>query len=317
VEGWLASQFVGDAGGAWRNFLGLFDYLFGVRLAAFGVVAFFFGLILCVRHRRDELVGLCVASLVVAVLLSALDLYPFGATRHSFHLAPLIGLPIAVAASWVASRGAATTAVAASVAVTLIIAEEPAAITLGFPSGREPPGPELRIPRQEVDDLRSAFSDLASSRGLILMDLETAYTLSPLFREADAWPSWFGSGPIAIYRWGRRFVIVPPVWNMTGGLGKDLPHWPLLRTIRDVETDLPRLARLVGDDVPVISTHGPRVLHSIQLLAGKPGDELVKEVVRFPNIVIFRLNTDQYRRVLAEQARNLQRGRKGSAPKSR
>jgi len=317
VEGWLASQFAGDVGGVWRNFLGLFDYLFGVRLAPIAVIAFLAGLVICARARRHELVGLCLASLVVAVGLSALHLYPFGATRHSFHLAPFVVLPVACGASWVVSRGVSVATAAASVAAALAIAGEPVAAALGFPAGREPPAPELRIPRQEVDELRPAFDDLASSRGLMLMDLETAYTLSPLFREAGAWPSWFGSGPIAIYRWGRRFVIVPPVWNMTGGLGAKLPYWPLMRTIRGVERDLPNLAGFLGDDVPVISTHGPRILESIQLLEGEPGSELVEEVVRFPNIVIFRLNASQYRRVLAEQARKLHSGRRGGADRAR
>jgi hypothetical protein len=310
VEGWLASQFAGDVGGVWKNFLGLFDYLFGLRLAGVAVIAFFAGLLLCVRDRRSEIFGLCLASLLVAVALSVVDLYPFGATRHSFHLAPLVGLPIVYGASWVAARGPA-------VAAALTIVAEPVATVLGFSAGRESPEPELQLPRREVDELRPIFADLANSRGLMLMDLETAYTLSPLLREADAWPRWFGSGPLALYRWGRRFVIVPPIWNMSGDFERGLPHWPLLGTIREVENDLPELARFIGNDVPVVSTHGAHVLESIRLLEGKPGRELVDEVVRLPNIVIFRLDTGAYRRVLAEQARKFQQRRRAGAAERR
>jgi hypothetical protein len=304
VEGWLAGQFGVGPGGVWRNLLGLFDYLAGLRFAAAGVVAFFAGLAVCVSDRRGEIAGLCAAVLVVAITVSSLALYPFGGTRHSFHLAPLIALPIAYAVGWVVDRGARVAAVAAAVAAGLVFAAGPVEVALGFPAERKAPEPEFVIPRQEVEALRPAFAAIADSPGLAIMDLETVYTLSPLWREAGAWPSWFGSPPIAAYRVGERLVVAPPVWHLDGGLGQDLAHRPLRGVLRSIEENLPNMAEHLGRDVRVISTGGERILESIRRLqrGGERRGSLTDEVVGGPHVVIFRLNVDLYRKALVRRA---------------
>jgi hypothetical protein len=136
--------------------------------------------------------------------------------------------------------------------------------------------------------------------------------LSPLLREADAWPSWFGIPRMAVYPWGRRIVVVAPVWNMDA----DLParHGPrqLAGVLAAIELNLPRAAKYLERDVSVISADGPRLLDSIRALAeetGAPG-ALTEEVALSPHIAIFRLRVGPYQQALADRVRRYHESRR-------
>ncbi|MFQ5415922.1 MAG: glycosyltransferase family 39 protein [Myxococcota bacterium] len=303
VEGWLADQFVAGPACVWRGFLGLFDYLAGPSFAAAAGVGFVVGLVVCVRERRVEVAGLCAAALFVAVTLSVLSLYPFGGTRHSFHLAPLVVLPIAVAIGRVMSAGRSRAAAAVAIVALLFVAAAPTRSALGFsPSGRDS---ELSIPRREMEDLRAVFDSEASRPGLTIVDVETVYMLSPLLREVDAWPSWFGLPRMAVYPWRQRVVVVAPVWNMDADLPARLAPRQLAGVLAAIELNLPNAVKYLERDVGVISTSGSRLLDSIRELAEEDGlsGALTEEVAQSPHVAIFRLRVGPYRQALEDRIR--------------
>jgi hypothetical protein len=304
VGGWLASQFVAGPGEIWRNFLGLFDYAAGTRLAAAAAVAFLAGIAACIADRRYALVGLCAAVLIAAVCLSLLSLYPFGGTRHSFHLAPLLGLTIAYAVGWVARRGFASAAVAAGVAGLLVLGAGPTEAVLGFPVDREGPPPELTIARSELDELTPVIEALARSPGILIVDHETLSTLSPFFREARVKRRMTGKPPIMSFPWGARRVLIHPAWNMDAGV-EDEPSGSHLALLLQLAATNPKMARLIDRDMRVISTGGPTIPQAIRALSRPPGSRppLLDELSQTPHVSVFRLNVALYRHALRAAGR--------------
>jgi hypothetical protein len=300
VSGWLASQFVAGPGEAWRNFLGLFDYAAGMRLAAVAVVAFLAGIAACIADRHYALVGLWAAVLTVAVALSLLSLYPFGGTRHSFYLAPLFGLTIAYGVGWVAARGRSAVAVAAASAALLVFGAGPTEALLGFPGNREAPPPELTIARSELTELGPSIEALARSPGILIVDNETLNTLSPFLREARTKRRLIGKPPILSFRWGARRVVVHPAWNMEAGVEDEPSGTHLVLLLRLVEK-IPAMANLINRDVRVISTDGPTIPQAIRTLSRPPDGRppVFDELSQTPHVSIFRLKVALYRHVLA------------------
>jgi hypothetical protein len=303
VQGWLSAQFVEGPLHGWRNFFGLFDYAAGMRLAAAGGVAFFAGIAACLADRRYALAGLCGVTLVAAVILSALALYPFGGSRHSFYLAPLLALPIAYGVARVVSGRVQTAAVAASIVALLVVAAEPAGALLGLRSDREPPRRGFGIPVREMEKMRSTFDALAGTPGIAIMDCVSAYTLMPILPEGVRWMRQARTPKLSSFRWRERDIAVIPAWHLEAGRENDPTSLTmhLSAALRLIEEQRPELAGLSDSDVRVISARGRGLQRAIESLADSPEgrSELIDEIGPSGYVGSFRLNVGAYREALA------------------
>jgi hypothetical protein len=309
VHGWLAESFSTGPGNVLASGLALFEYLAGPRFGVATAAAFLAGLAACVANRRGEIAGLVLATMTVAVALSLLELYPFGGTRHSFHLAPLVVLPLAAGVRWIVDRGARAALTVATALLALVVATGPVGQWDGLFGARPGVTRELAIPRREIADLHPIFTELFRSRGVTVTDLETIYMLSPVMRAANAWPSWFGTPSMAVYSFGEQLVVVAPVWHVTGGVEALRSPRQLAGVLRAIEAGLPAAAARLADGVTVISTDGARLLRSIPTLRdgslGQGG--MVEEIASTQNVSAFRLDVARYRATLDAQWRSLRR----------
>jgi len=310
VNGWLASQFVANPGDVGRAFVGVFDFLLGTRASLAGALAFLSGVAICGLERRREAVVLCVGAFGLAIALSALSLYPFGGTWHSFHLAPIAFATIAIGAARVAARGRFAVGIAVGFFIAFVAAASPTAALLGLPADRTSGVPQVRIPFSEVATLREKLDEIVATPGALLIDLETAYRLSPLRREADTRPLSIGSPPLTVYRWGERRVIVASVRRFDDGRAPRRSSRHVSRLLRHA-MNVPELAELIDRDTVVIATDDGRTFSSIQALttSTRAGSELATPLAATEHFEIFRLDAERYRSVLVEHREALRKRR--------
>jgi hypothetical protein len=309
---WLGEHF-GSALGS--NFVGLFDYLAGRAWAGVAAVLFvlsvgFAGWV-ALRAGQFRWVGglrwslaLCLGALGVAGLASAASLYPFGATRHSFYLAPFLLLPVGAACAACAARGRTAVFAALGVLVLLAVAREPLANGLGLTDTQPSPDPEFWIPTQEIESLRAPLDALAAQPGLLIADLSTVYTLLPLMGAAGTQTPWLGGPGANGFAWNARRVVVVPHWQTSAeasGAGRPNHLWTQIRRLRETDSEWPALA----GDVAVISADGRRLPREVRSLAqpGSQGGGLHAVVMRSAHVSAFALNVDAYQRALARAIR--------------
>jgi hypothetical protein len=296
---WLGVYFTADPSGLWWNVVGWFEHFVGSGWGLPAVVLLAASLVGCVFAREWDLVGACALALVIALVASALSLYPFGGTRHSIYLLPWLALIVAAAFGRVVARGSTVAwsvlVVVVGVAIGLRWAEPGHAVPH---SGSEP---EQSVRVDEMSELREPLERLRDTPGLVFVDLSTAYTLMPLFGSAATRSTWVGGLPRFI--WGERHVVVVPHWFMTAGeTGADAPNH-LNGQLRGILNGDPELAELLAFDARVISAGGRRVPRSIRALGSTraEGRALMTEMVTTRHLSLFALDAQGYRRVLRDR----------------
>jgi hypothetical protein len=289
VGGWLREQFADDAGGLWQSFVGVFDYLALPQIGPVIALAFLAALAGC-AWRRPALAGLAAGTLAIAMLLAALDLYPFGASRHSIHLAAVL-LPVAAA-------GAVPGLAAGALALLASLLFGPIA-----DPGRAPVLPETFIPTAEVEAVAPLLERACAHAGALLLDTHTFYLLAPVLREGRA--SEEEIGPIRHFRWGARDVLVSPAWTLEAGpLATGERHhlaW-LLRNVRKARADL---GAVLDGDVRAVSAgvraggaaRVPNQIAAVGQLAGRPLP--LSELVPGACFALFRLDAAGYLEAIA------------------
>jgi len=108
VSPWLRALYPETLFEGGLNTLNVFGFLFGQHLfgmeakstyqsGAIYLAIFLFGLIVLWKQNQWSLVALCLIPFPLGVLFGKLHLFPFGASRHSVYLTPLIFIPAAIA----------------------------------------------------------------------------------------------------------------------------------------------------------------------------------------------------------------------------
>jgi 4-amino-4-deoxy-L-arabinose transferase-like glycosyltransferase len=307
VDGWLADGYIASSWDLFEVWRGIFEYLAGAAPMWLWFLGLGLGTWASMKRLRylkrnpidtesgaprDLLMlGLVVVVVPLATLLSILQLYPLGTTRHSGYLlvvfAPMIGLGVARLV-----EGEIRLPMAASV-LTLVVAVL-AGVTpsvLGLHAPRRHPHPELTITRAEIEEaFLPEIRKLLDTQGIVLMDQETAHTLVPVL-QAEAGFLYRGGVPRADLTWGeRRIHIAPACWiMMPGGEG---PR-DLVCSLRDALSGVDSDVR----DLHLVATNWGRVgnAYAPLIASSERGRGPLYEVTQADCCAIFRLDASRIR----------------------
>jgi hypothetical protein len=213
VRARLASMLHHDAAGLWAGFVGVNDYIFGPRLGALALLLSLVGLGSLAWQRRWLLPALAVATIGGAAGLSLLGAYPFGASRHSLHLAVVLVPAVAEGASWLLGRRPLRAAAVAAGLVLLGALPGPLRAVLAAPASqieRETVAPRAAFERQAA-----RVAAAAREPTVLVMDKQTYYMLLPLLGEVDLEVVYPAPGePVARIAWGPSTLLVAQIWTL-------------------------------------------------------------------------------------------------------
>lgn len=241
LDGWLAHWMVSSPGEAWRALIPYHIYVTPLGWIGRGTLVLVAATALAVaapaafRPNGRRVAVLAVAGLVVALTLSALELYPFGGTRHAtwlvaFTLPALAWLPAAIV------RMRRRQALLVGVPVALLLA-------LGSPIETLLVGPELTGERASASDTHTVrTTDLApvvvnrldpeGEPRIILMAEQAYYLLMPLY-SAERHPLRSAAGaPFFYFGYGSRTVVVLRFWDWE-------PPFDLVSVVASLDEALP------------------------------------------------------------------------------
>jgi 4-amino-4-deoxy-L-arabinose transferase-like glycosyltransferase len=288
----LRPFFVDSPVAAWQNLAGLVEYLAGVPLAAPVWVAFWLAVAFCIADRRWQVLALASSILAVALLLSALDLYPFGGSRHSLHLAPLLIAVTAVGMVRMFRRNRAQAVMAAGMFAMLSVIGVSRGGILGMPAERAAPFRELEIPVEEVGRLRPSLAAIRDTPGVAIFDKVTAYTLAPILQSSRIDFRWHGEPKLRSYRWGKREVFTVDAWFANLGGSQAAAN-----LFRRIARDVPGGRALLGGDVRVIAFSGQAIPDPVRSLDRLDAAELASNVERTRHFAMFELDVPRYRKM--------------------
>ena len=229
VDGWLAEGYIASVWDFFEVWRGSVEFLAGAAPLWVWLLGLGLGTWAAVKGTSEgkhnlsgasepaDLFILGVATTVagLATLLSILDLYPLGPTRHSGYLlvpfAAVLGLGVARVVD-----GEIRLPMSASPAILFAaVLAGVAPLAIGMSAGRGHPRPELTTTRVEVEEtVLPAVRKLLDSPGTLLMDQETAHALAPLL-QAEVGFLYRGGVPRVDLLWGQRHLhIAPACWIM-------------------------------------------------------------------------------------------------------
>ncbi|MHC5063245.1 MAG: glycosyltransferase family 39 protein [Planctomycetota bacterium] len=297
-DGWLVGFYPDSPAQLWQHFLGIFAYGLGPGLVAPTVLLFALGLALIGRDSRSLQAGLVLATLAGALVLAALGLYPFGPTRHSLYLLPLLLLPMAAAIGWSLAAGPRSSLARIFALLVILFLAWLGRDLLGAdelpPASRQ----EQRLHPETVDQAMSILENWPGSQGLLLMDQRCFNTLAPVLGEA-AGKAVEGStkAGYASFDWQGWQVLVTESWVITASRANRDRSDHLLKLLREVETGAPEL-RLAAREEVVILADGriPRVVQDFLSLFSEdnPGGALILASHNLENFHVFAVNMRRY-----------------------
>jgi hypothetical protein len=203
----------GDAAGLLASLVGVHRYLFGPRVDLLATLLFAVGLGSFVVRRSFFLPVLAGGALAAAAALSVAGRYPFGATRHSLYLAVAIVPAVAEALRLLLFGRLRIALVAAPVLGLLAYGAGPLRRELGLPPS---PGAIEKSVTTEIALRNLARLERARSEpGVVILDLETWYSVIPYFRARGDPPlDSAGDPPIRRLHWGASDVLVSNAWPL-------------------------------------------------------------------------------------------------------
>ncbi len=293
VEGWLEPFFPHGPGEAWRALVGALEYLTGPALALPALLALLLSLALAFARGAWLLAGLGSALLSLALLAAALELYPLGCTRHAAHLAALVFPALGFGAGRLASLGPWRAAPGAALLLALAALPAPLAAAFGLREDRVRAHPELFLPRRAVEGwLAPRLRALGQEPGLLLMDQITAYTLTPLFRDAQAGRAYREVDELRSFAWGQRQALVAPTFFLVANASQRGQPNHLASVLARIRAERPELLPALEGDVRVLSANGT---HLYDALRGRRLRDLVDAVeVEAGALCLFRLRAGAY-----------------------
>jgi hypothetical protein len=311
---WLASQFVHSPLGVWNALLGLLELIFGSRWGGVGFVIWVASLLWCgisKRRRPGVLLALTGATLLVAIGLSALELYPLGGTRHSLHLTPLVLAAIAggVGSLSALRRGGVGMAVPALGVLlllgALLLGSARLNSWLGIPVGIPRPVRELHIEVEEVETLRELLEVVLDSPGILLLDGTAADVLAPLLQDVRR-NSVRRSAEVSTFRWRQREVAVVGLRSLEARPERRGAPNHMLRVLAELGVLDPKVLErtdiraLVAARFPLRRSLVPslRALAPDYPGAGDRAEAIVQDLFESPSFDFFRLDAAAYLRAV-------------------
>ena len=285
---------------AWRSLIGLIEYIAGSTLVGVASLAFLASLIACVVARKLVVVVLVAVALMVSIALSTLELYPFGGSRHSFHLAPLLILVVANGAGLLANRSLGASALVLIMLGVSALAPTTTERALGLARDRPRASNERKIPVAEVEELLVPLASIIQTPGLLVMDGEAAHTLAPLIEESWAGFNFRPDLPFHWFQWEKRQVVLIRSWRMEVRRTEGVSPAHLDTTLGQIPTGGPELAQAMKEDVRLLSARGSSVPRSLRALARDAGRASgpFGDPVQTRHFSIVRLDVEAYRRLL-------------------
>ena len=209
---WLASSFHSSPVGALRVIPDLFrlgagNYLAWAALAGCGL-----GVVELLRQKSWAALALSAGTLLVAMNLSWLGVYPFGSSRHNFYLVLLLVPVTALGFDSLLRWGRSGVAVLGTVLLlsTGIAVARPAAAPL-----------EERLATHAALEKPISILDAAREQtGLWLLDRQTYRFLAPYFGRAGEMRERHAGHPglFTWFDWGSARVVVAAPWRIRDGL---------------------------------------------------------------------------------------------------
>jgi hypothetical protein len=209
LDGWLASYMIRSPAGAWLGLVGFHSMLVGDAWAApaalftLGAAAY-----AMVRRAWSPVVLMAVGGIVIGVLGAALQVYPFGPTRHTAWLLVFVTPSVAwaLAAALTAPRRVVLRVVPAIV-VGLLGARLAAPV---LDPGSRPREISEHVLREDAVAAMAAVLDPSAPPRVVLMSHETYELLTPLYAVDRRTAETSSDGRFLGFRWGSRDVIVLP-----------------------------------------------------------------------------------------------------------
>jgi hypothetical protein len=236
LEGWLAPYMATGPRSAWFGFVGFHAMLVGdafaapaalLTLAALGYVAW--------RAPEQPVLVMAAAGLLVALAGAALQLYPFGPTRHSAWLLvfviPLWGWAtgsLLTSGRTVLLRGTATVATVALAGLALAPVLDPS---------ERPEETTEHVLREAAVEAMAEVLDPSSDPRVVLMSTDTYELLTPLYTAPRQRAERSADGRFLHFRWGVRDVVVLAARDFVVGadqLGR-VDHLYTAATVAQVE----------------------------------------------------------------------------------
>jgi len=238
-EGWLKPYFVHGPGDMWIGCLGLMRYLFGTSMAAPAVAVVLAGIVLGVVRERVAAFAVF-AMLIVAILTSAVGIYPFGGTRHSIYLLVFVALGVGLAVETVVAAGATAMIASSVVLAGLVVVRTGINTAIGADSAKLLLPHELVTPPEKLASMMPPLDNVRDSDGIVVMSQQTYYCLQPLLGRYMGKPASEGRA-FYVFRWGKRNAIVAGSWDLTiSGKRIDEPShlYTFLRTVDQARPEL-------------------------------------------------------------------------------
>ncbi len=293
VEIWLTDYLIHAPVDAWLTLLGFHANLGGKVASAAATLMTLIGIVNAAVSRKPQLVLSAGGALVIATGFAALQLYPFGAGRHSAWLFPFVTPILAWLIGWLVMRSAEAPRRAA-----LALGAVLAGLLLRSPLGTElaaPALPEHVIREEHVDAMADVLSPRSAPR-LVVMSLETYRMLMPLYYRERQGARVSADGSYLHFRWGARDVVVLPGLDIAVRRNQvEQPnhlHTGTMRAASELQVPLPG----DGETVLVLSGDWRRSVFDLSELAREAGLEGATQSV--PGLVAITLDLEAYGRAL-------------------
>ncbi len=158
-------------------------------------------------------VTILLPTLAAAIVLSGMDVYPLGPTRHSIYWLPLWAVSAGTAVAFLfRSRWTAILGVAATV---MLLMPAYRVMTGGVETQLEKLMPERIIPMGIALRIGEALENEVAEGDLVLMDLETRGLTLPLLGETSPLEKLsIRGGNVTAFESRSRFFVLPMIWKL-------------------------------------------------------------------------------------------------------
>lgn len=306
-QGWLKAHFIHTGDEALANFAELQRFLFG-QFGGVATVGFGLSLLVLFGVRRRFAI-LASVALAVAVLLSHLELYPFGPSRHSVHLVVFTALVIAGGIGWFSSRPAWGIPLAVLLIGTGLWQRATIDAMLGLqPGAANPRVAESNIRAAAIETARPKFERLKSGPACTLvLDGYSHGVLAPFFACDSTRLAELDGSSFRASRWGNCTILRHPAWTMVTSPQHPRAQRHLATLLRNVQTTQPRAAPGLLQNLYVAEAAlfpgGGRRLSSGVLSVPRPMGVNAEPMLALKHtddvLTLFRLDVDAYLAALA------------------
>ncbi|MCB9890524.1 MAG: hypothetical protein H6832_08250 [Planctomycetes bacterium] len=214
-EGWLAPFLIDSPLDLLTHTKGFVSFHVGhaMEFAAFALVLT--GIVVsCLR--RDVRTLLVLGTLWgTAILFAALGKYPFGASRHSLWMTPMIAIAFGRGTTSLLARRPAVSALVAAVLIGCVFVGERLAVLTNFGAPLREIVGEQPVPRSSIARFASLQSEIERENGFVLTDMQSYYTLLPLYERSREAASIGANTEWLRFQWGRREVDVAWRWQLS------------------------------------------------------------------------------------------------------